>query len=297
MGRGWRLGILDDLLKGRAAADSTTQRETVWNWYTSDFLSRAQGSAPAIVFITARWHTDDPAARIRRLHEDGVEAWRILSYAALDDDDNALAEDLRPASELIHTRKVLTGSGDTRSWHALYQSKPIADDGEFFKSEWFKRSVVKWMPDHGREGWIRIYGATDYAASEGTGDWTTHLIFGIDPEDDMHILDLWRGRTTADVWVDRLLDLVDKWAPLGVAEEKGGLASMVRPFLIKRANERRVNLRLSPLPSTSGQGVAGAGHPGPHGDGQGLLAARERRTGTRLRKGSAWHSPPASTTT
>ena len=37
MGRGWRLGILDDLLKGRAAADSEGQRDTVWRWYTSGF--------------------------------------------------------------------------------------------------------------------------------------------------------------------------------------------------------------------------------------------------------------------
>ena len=133
MGRGWRLGILDDLLKGRAAADSEGQRDTVWRWYTSDFLSRAQGSNPAQIFITARWHLDDPAARIRALHESGAEEWRILNFASLDEDDNALAEDLRPAAELVHRRGMLAAAGDSRSWHALYQSRPVPADGQFFK--------------------------------------------------------------------------------------------------------------------------------------------------------------------
>ena len=144
---------------------------------------------------------------------------------------------------------MLAAAGDSRSWHALYMSKPVPDDGQFFKLPWFKPSAFRWTPEHAREGLIRVYGSTDYAVSEGSGDWTNHLIFGVDPDDDLHILDLWRGRTTPDIWVDALLDLVAKWGLRTVAEEKGGLASAVRPFLLKRIRERRVYFELVSLSS------------------------------------------------
>ena len=245
MGRGWRLGILDDLLKGRAAADSEGQRDTVWRWYTSDFLSRAQGSNPAQIFITARWHLDDPAARIRELHESGAEEWRILTYAALDEDDNALAEDLRPAAELVHRRGMLAAAGDSRSWHALYQSKPVPADGQFFKLDWFKASAFRWTPEHAREGLIRVYGATDFAVTEGSRATGRFISFsGSIPEDDLHILDMWRGRTTSGY--SGSTGCLILWRSGGrgsVAEEKGGLASAVRPFLAQAySRERRKSI-------------------------------------------------------
>ena len=87
---------------------------------------------------------------------------------------------MRPAADLVHRRGMLAAAGDTRSWHALYQSRPVPDDGQFFKLDWFKASGFRWTPEHAREGLIRVYGATDYAVSEGSGDWTVHLIFGVD---------------------------------------------------------------------------------------------------------------------
>ena len=248
-GRGWELGILDDLLKGRGEADSPGQRDAVWKWYLSDFLSRSQGDAPAQVFITARWHLDDPAGRIREMVDAGAEDWKILTYAALDEDDNALAEELVPARELVHRRAFLAANGDSRTWHAHHMSRPVPEDGQFFKSEWFKPSPFRWTPEHARQGLIRVYGASDYAVSEGTGDWTVHLIFGVDPDDRLHILDMWRGRTSSDKWIDGLLDLVAKWKPHTVAEEAGGLAKAVRPLVWKMSRERRIYFELVSLPS------------------------------------------------
>lgn len=247
MGSGWKLGILDDLLKGREAADSETQRNAVWDWYASDFLSR-QEYPNSLVFITARWSLDDPAARIRVLAESGAEDWRIISYSALDEHDNALAEDLVPAHELKRLRKVLSAAGDTRSWQALYQCQPVADEGLHFRREWFKESSRRWTPEDATKGLVRVYAASDYAASEA-GDWTVHLVFGVDPSDNLQILDLWRGRTTPDVWVDAMLDLGVKWRPLMWAEEKGGLANAVGPMIAKRMMERRVYFARRGFPS------------------------------------------------
>ena len=103
LGAGWKIGILDDLLKGREAADSPVQRDGVWEWFLSDFMSREEFPS-ALVFITARWSDDDPAGRIRELVKDEVEDWTIRSFAALDENDESLCEELRPAEELKRIR-------------------------------------------------------------------------------------------------------------------------------------------------------------------------------------------------
>lgn len=232
MGRGFHLGILDDLLKGLEAANSEVQRNAVWDWYTGDFLSRTE-NPHAIVFVTARWSDDDPAARIRDLHDRGLEEWEIINAAALDEHDNALAEEVIPAKQLIARRRVTP----TRIWQAMYQSNPIAESGDFFQDDWFKPSDRQWTPADVKAGLLRCYGATDAAVSKGGGDWTVHIVVGVDPQDRIHVVDLWRGQETSDVWVDKMLELGVKWSVHGWAEERGQISNAVDPLIRKRMIE------------------------------------------------------------
>jgi predicted phage terminase large subunit-like protein len=55
----------------------------------------------------------------------------------------------------------------------------------------------------------------------------------------MYLLDLWRGQTASDGWVEAFCDLVLKWRPIGWAEETGQIKSGVGPFLTKRMIERK----------------------------------------------------------
>ena len=145
MGRGWKLGILDDLLKGREAADSALQRESVWEWFENDFMSReelSESDPSALVFITARWSDDDPAGRIRERSEAGIEEWEIRSFAALDENDESLCEELRPAEELKRVRR----ERPARVWGSLYMSNPVPDDGDIFRREWFVPSARRLTP-------------------------------------------------------------------------------------------------------------------------------------------------------
>jgi hypothetical protein len=57
------LAIIDDPVRSRADADSSTTRERHWEWYKSDLLPRLRPGA-AIVLIMTRWHEDDLAGRI-----------------------------------------------------------------------------------------------------------------------------------------------------------------------------------------------------------------------------------------
>jgi len=57
------LGIIDDPMRGREAAESQRTRDKTWEAYSDDFCSRLLPGAPQIMILT-RWHQDDPAGRI-----------------------------------------------------------------------------------------------------------------------------------------------------------------------------------------------------------------------------------------
>jgi hypothetical protein len=41
-----------------------------------------------------------------------------------------------------------------------------------------------------------------------------HVVIGVDPENRMYLLDLWRGQTSSDVWIEAWCDSVQKWRPI-----------------------------------------------------------------------------------
>ena len=156
-GSGFLMGFLDDLLKGREAADSPLQRDAVWEWFQGDFMSREELPS-GIVFVTARWHDDDPAGRIRELVKDEVEDWTIRTYAALDENDESLCEELRPAEEL----KRIRSERPSRYWQSLYMSDPVGESGDVYKRAWFVASDRRWTPQDGRDGTVRFYAVLRY---------------------------------------------------------------------------------------------------------------------------------------
>jgi Resolvase, N terminal domain len=118
--------------------------------------------------------------------------------------------------------KIRVAIGD-RDWSALYQQKPAPDEGVYFKREWF--NWYDQPPEH-----LTKYGASDYAVKGKSGDWTVHVVAGVDPEDNLYILDLWRKQTTLDVWVEAFFDMVDQHKPMGWAEEDGQIIKSLGPF-------------------------------------------------------------------
>ena len=84
------------------------------------------------------------------------------------------------------------------------------------------------MPDRST---LQIYGGSDYAVTQDGGDWTVHVIVGVDPDSRLWLLDLWRGQTASDQWIEAFCDLVRQWQPIGWAEEQGQIrAGGVGPF-------------------------------------------------------------------
>ena len=115
-GEGFDLVLLDDLVKGRAEAESGTTRERVNGWLTSDVLTRVEPGG-SVILSMARWHPDDPAGRM-------VGAgWEHVNLAALDENDRPLWPERWPAAELVKLREAL-GGPDGYEWTALYCGNP-----------------------------------------------------------------------------------------------------------------------------------------------------------------------------
>ena len=250
--------IWDDLIKGREQADSDVVRNKTWDAYFDDLLTRKKPSSWE-VGITTRWHEDDVAGRILPPDyngesgpiqcRDGNEWYVVCLQAEAERDDDILGrkvgEILWP--EWFTPQHFAPFKRNARTWSALYQQRPAPETGDFFDASWFKtfdaqENGLPFDPKVAGRKMSRdefsVYGASDYAVSDGHGDYTVHVVVGIDKYHNMYLLDLWRGQKTSHDWVERMLDMVQRWNPLGWAEESGQIRSSMDPLIRKRMQER-----------------------------------------------------------
>jgi predicted phage terminase large subunit-like protein len=234
-GRRADLVVIDDPVRSREDADSETIREKTADWYRSDLLTRLKPGG-RVVIIQTRWHEDDLSGRLLDAMRKGGDQWRVISLPALAGMDDPLGREpgdaLWPEWEDADALKRKRAALLPREWSALYQQNPVPEDGDYFKTDWIKRYEV--APKD-----LRIVGGSDYAVTSDGGDYTVHLVVGMDTERRPYVLDMWRGQTSSDVWVDAWCDLVTQWKPIEWGEEKGQINAGVGPFLVRRAIERK----------------------------------------------------------
>jgi predicted phage terminase large subunit-like protein len=230
------LAVIDDPVKSREEADSEGRRNRVWEWYQDDLRTRLKPGA-AVVLVQTRWHEDDLAGR---LLEREASRWKVLSLPALceapgDPLGREPGEWLWSDDDYGYARHVEAErtTMEARTFAALYQQRPAPAEGSLFQRAWLRREAP---PERER---MRVYGASDYAVTANGGDYTVHVVVGMDPAGRLHLLDVWRAQASADVWVEAFCDLVAKWRPLAWAEENGQIKSGVGPFLDRRMRERQ----------------------------------------------------------
>lgn len=258
-GRRSDLGLIDDPVKGRKEADSATVKNDTWNWYVSDFLTRLKPGA-AQVIIQTRWVEDDLSGRLLPPDWDGEsgvfegtdgKTWHVicLQAEAKEGKNDPLGrkdgEWLWPewfTPEYWEETKKAVQKSDIRTWSALYQQTPSPESGTYFKRDDFKRYPLGEHPKY-----IVRFGASDYAVTEGGGDFTDQGVAGLCPEGDLYMLDWISCQAESDVWVDDLLDLVDKHSPVIWGAEVGQIKKAVAPWLNKRSRQRGIYIDLEPM--------------------------------------------------
>lgn len=85
-GRGANYIIIDDPVKSRKEANSETQRQVVWDWYTDDIMSRLEVPG-AVLIMATRWHEDDLIGRViereGKFSEGGL--WHVIHFPEIQD--------------------------------------------------------------------------------------------------------------------------------------------------------------------------------------------------------------------
>ena len=83
-GKGFHLGIVDDYCKNREEAFSTTLRESTWQSFTTDFMTRRNAPANIVVVCATPWHPDDVTGRILRAvrEDEHFPKFRHVSFPA-----------------------------------------------------------------------------------------------------------------------------------------------------------------------------------------------------------------------
>lgn len=249
-GRGAKILLIDDPFKDRKEADSELNRQRVKDWYTSTAYTRLMPGG-AIIVIQTRWHDDDLAGWLLAEQARGGDQWEVLCLPAIDGEGHALWPEWYPIERLREIQAVLPA----RDWNALYQQNPIPDDGDYFKGDWFPEYDI---PPKG----LSVYGASDYAVTDGGGDYTEHGVFGMDANGNIYVLDWWFGQTTSDVWIESKCDLIRKHNPQCWFGEAGPIRRAVEPFMVRRMMERNTICRIEWLPSIADKEARARGFQG-----------------------------------
>ncbi|WP_223266693.1 phage terminase large subunit [Bacillus thuringiensis] len=146
-GEGADLMIVDDPIKNRQEAESTTYRNRLWDEWEDTLSTRLQKGAKVILILT-RWHEDDLAGR---LLEKEPEKWTVLSIPAVaDTKDDPLGREIGQGLWVSHYGQEYyddkKDSSSARSWLSLWQQKPSSDTGSIFKRKWMQYYDVlpKW---------------------------------------------------------------------------------------------------------------------------------------------------------
>jgi len=228
-GKHYLLKVYDDVVTLESARSIEMIKKTTQAWG----LSLSLGAEGGITRYVGTFYADGDT--YSDIIERGAAIPRIVPAT---EDGTAAGKPVLFSQEYLDEKKP-AGIYD---FSCQYLCDPIPDTNAYFSIDDFK-----WydeLPEH-----LRMYGAGDYAVSEGKGDFTEQAIAGVNSEQDLYLVDWWTGQTTADVWIDVLLNMVKKHGPVKWASEAGVIRRAIEPFLNKRMQERRIFVTMEWLPS------------------------------------------------
>ena len=195
-------------------AYSENIRQKISDWFYGEVLPRCRPGA-RVVGIGTRFHFSDLFAEL-----EASGRYKVIRLSAVAEEDDELGRPVGtylwddqagtyPYADFLRQQHEVQ---PPRVWASLFMTRPSPVEGAFFKAAWLK--TFHNQPP--REN-LKTYIAVDFATSEGKGDHTAIVAFGVDPAGDIFILDVWRRQASPDVSVDQLLDMVRDWRPMVVA--------------------------------------------------------------------------------
>lgn len=254
--------IVDDPIKDAKEAASITIRDDVWNWFTQVANTRCHALSFQII-VQTRWHEDDLIGRLtdpKNPHYDETVAkqWLYINVPAIMDDEKVakmlgkkigdpLWEERFPLSLLDTARRL-----NPVAFSALYMGKPTPPEGAFYKQDMLLGYERHELPEN-----LRYYGTLDLAVSpDKNSDSSVIGNWGLDENDTLWLLpDIFWEKKTADESIEAMIDFATKYGWFDAYGEKGQIDRMIRPFLEKRMQERKVFFNYQAFPVTANKGA------------------------------------------
>jgi hypothetical protein len=250
-GRRFDMGIIDDPIKDRLAANSPVMREAVWRWFTSTFHTRQAKDAGILLTLT-RWHEDDLAGRLLAKAAAGEgEPWDVLSLPSVATGKNQHPDDPRkpgealwpwfkPITELEQIERI-----EPRDFAALYQQDPMGEGGTEWPGEYFTWDGF-WFDDWpAPENTVMRVMALDpsMADSDHAGDYQALVVLYLDRQARVYV-DAFLVRLDATRLVEFAVKVWEAHQPTAFAVEANVFQKLLLKDFARVSRERMLRLPL-----------------------------------------------------
>lgn len=225
--------ICDDMEDTETCA-SDIQREKTRARFTADVLP-ALSKDGKIMVVGTILHFDSILMRL-------IESkhWQSKIYEACDADfQNLLWEEGCSEEYLREQYETFKSMGNIEEFNREYRNKPIVAGAEYF----LIRNLVEWDWDPKTDPlscYYKIMVVDPAVTSNNKADDTAIAVFGVDAEDEIHLLELFAEKIDAIDLETIIFSMRKKWMPEEIVMEKGVIKSAVLPFMereMQRNNE------------------------------------------------------------
>lgn len=236
-GHGFKLISLDDPIKGHEEAASLSYRDRVYEWLSTDIWTRMEPGCQFIICMTL-WHVDDCVGRL--LKAEDASQWHIVRFPAEAEENDPLGrkvgEPLCPDRFDLTALAAIKRRLGRRQYAALYQQRPVPEEGQHFMRSWFDRTYFHEDDTYYFDGShksgvherdLNIILVVDPALGVKGGDTTGLGVFGVTPDGKILVLESVADRIPIERLWARCLSLIDKWNVQYSLVEANGMQKLV----------------------------------------------------------------------
>lgn len=247
------LAIIDDAVSGFEQAQSETQLLKIHGWFETDLITRLKPGGK-IVNICQRLSANDMAGyMIARNAMNPTRRTRVVTLRMEREADDLDDGTHRQPGERLwpqwYTQEMVEDAKrDPYRWQTLYQQRPPSSSGD-----WVDPSHVIFIdPEQASAARLSnsyaYYLCSDLALSVNKGDYSVHLVVGVDETGTATVVDAWRERCAPERTVERHLDLIAQYRPLESLIDDDNASKVYVQLLASRARERSIPVPWKMMP-------------------------------------------------
>jgi predicted phage terminase large subunit-like protein len=216
--------IGDDLIDNKNSATAELRVATK-RWFDTMALSRIVPGGRCIL-IGTEYGPFTLYQDIINRRAGQYASWHTVVYRALSDENIGPRKELWP--EYFTYDELMKRKEGALAWELCYQNNPNAvNEFRMFKEEFLKfYNIVP--PD------LQLFQGVDLAISLKEGaNFTAIATIGIDKEQNIYVLDVWRGHINFDQSIDKIQEMYNRFNPMCVGIEGNSYQQALPEHLMK----------------------------------------------------------------